>query len=225
MSKLEIEALKRTVTGKKVRFLRREGKTPANIYGHGADSMSVMVDAKKLRMLLARTGPTDLVTLKIEGDAAPTKVLVRDVQQNALTDELLHVDFYRVNMAEKIKAEVPIVFIGDPPALKIKNTILLHHINSLHIEALPDALPHNLKVDLSILTEANQAIFVKDIQLGEGVTLLSDPEQMVAKITEQHRAVEEEEKPKAVAEGAEAAADAEGAAPAEAAGKSTEGKA
>ncbi|HAV10041.1 MAG TPA: 50S ribosomal protein L25 [Dehalococcoidia bacterium] len=224
MSKLEIEASKRTVTGKKVRFLRREGKTPANVYGHGADSLPVMVDAKKMKMLLAKTGPTDLVTLKVEGDAAPTKVLVRDVQQNALTEELIHVDFYRVNMAEKIKAEVPIVFVGEPPALKIKNTILLHHINSLHIEAFPDALPHNVKVDLNILTEANQAIFVKDIQLGSGVTLLSAPEQMVAKITEQHR-VEEEEKPKVAVEGAEAVEGTEGAATAEDAGKPSESKA
>ncbi len=159
--------------------MRREGKTPANIYGHGSDSLPVVVDAKKMKTLLSKTGPTDLVSLKIEGESTPTKVLVRDVQQNALTEELLHVDFYRVNMSEKIKAEVPIIFVGEPPALKIKNTILLHHINSLHIEALPDALPHNVKVDLTVLAEPNQAIFVKDIKLGDGVTLLSDPEQMV----------------------------------------------
>ncbi|HIE17464.1 MAG TPA: 50S ribosomal protein L25 [Dehalococcoidia bacterium] len=191
MKRLELEASKREVLGKKVRFLRRQGLIPANIYGHGINSIPVQLDAKSLKQLLANTGTTDLISLKITGSKTPVRVLVRDVQRNPLTDELLHVDFYQVEMTERIKVEVPLVFIGEAPVLdRVKGTSLLHLVDSLYIEALPDDLPHSLEVDLSLLKEADDAIYVKDIQIGDGITLLSDPEQMVVKVVEARREVE-----------------------------------
>ena len=207
MSKLEIEATPRTISGKKVRFLRREGKIPANMYGQGIESKALAVDTKNMKLLAAQAGKTDLISLNIKG-AASTKVLIREIQRNAITDEFLHVDFYKVNLTEKIKAEIPLVFIGEAPALKIKNTTLLHVMESIEIEALPDRLPHNLKVDLSVLSNPEQAIHARDIPLGEGVTLVSDPDRMVAKVSEARGAAEEEEKP-AEAAGVEGAEDAE----------------
>jgi len=192
MEQLELEVFKREITGKEVRFLRREGITPANLYGHGIDSTSLQVDTKHLEQMLTQAGKTSLVSLNIKDSKTPVKVLVREVQKNPLTDELLHVDFYQVKMTEKITAEVPLLFVGEAPALKNKYTSLLHLVDSLSIEALPDALPHSLEVDLSSLEETNQAIYVKDIHLSDGVTLLSDPEQMVVKIAETRRAVEAE---------------------------------
>ncbi|MBM3119204.1 MAG: hypothetical protein FJ006_06570, partial [Chloroflexi bacterium] len=105
--------------------------------------------------------------------------------------EFLHVDFYHVKMTEKIKVDVPLVFVGEAPVLdKIKNASVLHLIDSLHIEALPDHLPHSLEVDLSSLEELDSAIHVKDIRLGDGITLLSDAEQMVVKVVEARKEVE-----------------------------------
>ena len=187
MERLELEVSKREITGKKTRFLRREGIIPANLYGHGIDSVPLQVDAKHLKQMLAQAGKTDLISLKLTDSKAPRKVIVREVQKNPLTDELLHVDFYQVKMTEKIKAEVPLVFIGEAPVLKNKNTSLLRLIDSLPIEALPDALPHSLEVDLSNLEETDQAIYVKDIHLSDGAILLGDPEQMVIKVTEARR--------------------------------------
>jgi large subunit ribosomal protein L25 len=220
MKRHELEVSKREVTGKKVRFLRRQGLVPANIYGHGIDSTPINVDTRSLKHLLAHAGKTDLISIKLDSSKEPVKVLMREVQRNPLTDEPLHVDFYQVRMTEKIKAEVPIVFVGEAPVLKkIKNSSLLHLLDSVDIEALPDDLPHRFEVDVSHLEELNNAIHVKDISLGRGITLLSDPEQMVVKVAEARK--EEEIVPpvaeaELVEEGAEAAEAAEGGAEAKA---------
>jgi large subunit ribosomal protein L25 len=217
MKRLELEVSKREVTGKKVRFLRREGIVPANIYGHGIDSTAINVDAKSLKHLLAHAGMTDLISLKIGDSKNPLRVLVREVQKNPLTDDLLHVDFYQVKMTQKIKVDVPLVFIGEAPVLKkVKNSSILHLIDSLHIEALPDDLPHSLEVDVSGLEETNQAIHIKDIPLGHDITLLSDPEQMAVKVIEARKEVEEVPVEAEVAEEIEVAEEAEEAAEAEA---------
>jgi len=221
MKRLELEVTKRDVTGKKVRFLRRQGTIPANIYGHGIDSTAINVDAKSLKHLLAHAGSTDLISLKIDDAKNPLRVIVREIQRNPVNDDLLHVGFYQVRMDEKIKADVPVVFIGEAPVLKkVKNSSVFHLIDSLHIEALPDDLPHSLEVDISGLEELDSAIHVKDIPLGDKVTLLSDPEQMAVKVIEARKEeeipvevpvaeeVEAVEGAEEVGEGAEAKAEA-----------------
>ncbi len=201
MDKLELVADKREITGKKVRFIRREGNTPANLYGHGVKSTALQLDTKTLAAILSHAGYTDLISLKVGSSKKPVKVLVKEVQRDPLTADLLHVDFYQVKMTDKLKVDVPLHFTGEAPALKIKNTSLLHLMDTIAIEALPDDLPHNLEIDLSMLAEVDQAIHVKDVHLGDGVTLLADPEQMVVKVTET-RGVKEEA---AMEEGAEEA--------------------
>jgi large subunit ribosomal protein L25 len=213
MKRLELEVSKRDITGKKVRFLRRQGIVPANVYGHGIDSTAINVDTKSLKHLLTRVGSTDLISLKIDDAKNPLRVLVREVQRDPLNDDLLHVDFYQVRMDEKIKADVPLVFVGEAPVLKkVKNSSVLHLIDSLHIEALPDDLPHSLEVDVSGLEELDSAIHVKDIHLDDKVTLLSDPEQMAVKVIEARKEEIPVEVPVAeeveVVEGAEEAEEA-----------------
>lgn len=220
MKRQELEVSKRDITGKKVRFLRRQGIVPANIYGHGIESTAINVDTRSLKHLLAHTGMTDLISLKVDGSKEPIRVLMREIQRNPLTDEPLHVNFYKVSMTEKIKAEVPLVFIGEAPVLrKVKNTTILHLLDALDIEALPDDLPHSFEVDISNLEELDHTIHVKDISLGSGITLLSDPEQMVVKVAEARKEVEvvpEVVEAELAEEGAEEAAEAEGEAEAEA---------
>jgi large subunit ribosomal protein L25 len=191
MKRLELEVLKREVKGKKVRFLRRGGLIPCNIYGHGIESQPVQVEARKLGQIIARAGGTDLIALKIGGTATPGMVLIRDVQRNPMTGEPIHVDFYQVNMAEKLKADVPLVFIGAAPALKLKNVSLLHAMTRLQIEALPDDLPHTIEVDISGLALPEQSIHVKDLKVSSKITILADPDQMLIKVAEVRKAVEE----------------------------------
>lgn len=209
MRQLELEVSKRDIKGKKVRFLRRSGLVPCNIYGHGIESMPVQVEARKLSQVLHSAGGTDLVSLKMKGDNAPGKVLIREVQRNPMTGEPIHVDFYQVNMAEKLKAEVPLVFTGEAPALKLKNVSLMHALTSIHIEALPDDLPHNIEVDISSLAQPEDALHVKDLRISDKITVLTDPDQMIIKVAEV-RKVMEEEAPVAAAEGEEVEGAAEG---------------
>jgi large subunit ribosomal protein L25 len=191
MKRLELEVLKREVKGKKVRFLRRGGLVPCNIYGHGIDSQPVQVEARKLGQIIARAGGTDLIALNIGGTDTPGMVLIRDVQRNPMTGEPIHVDFYQVNMAEKLKADVPLVFTGTAPAMKLKNVSLLHAMTALQIEALPDDLPHNIEVDISSLALPEQSIHVKDLKVSSKITILADPDQMLIKVSEVRKAVEE----------------------------------
>jgi large subunit ribosomal protein L25 len=186
-----------------VRFLRRGGLVPCNIYGNGIESQPVQVEARKLGQIIARAGGTDLIALKIGGTDTPGMVLIRDVQRNPMTGEPIHVDFYQVNMAEKLKADVPLVFTGAPPALKLKNVSLLHAMTALQVEALPDDLPHNIEVDISGLALPEQSIHVKDLKVSSKITILADPDQMLIKVAEVRKAVEEVPAAEVAAEGEE----------------------
>ena len=221
MEKLELEVSKRDVTGKKVRFLRSEGKTPAKIYGPGIDSTPVMVDTKTMEQILIQAGETDLITLKLHGSKAHPKVLIREVQRKPITDELLHIDFYQADLTQSIKVDVPLLFVGEAPVAKRKNVSIITMLDALHIEALPDHLPHDIEVDLSVLEDVDQAILVKDIKLNPELILHTDPEQMIARAVEA-KAAPVEEAPVEEAKAEEVAGEEEAAAETEEAKESEE---
>lgn len=179
MNQIELKASDRAVLGKKVRFLRRQGIMPVHLFGHNVDSQALQTDSSSLQNVLAQAGKTRLINLTLEKDPKPRKVVVREIQKEPITGKLLHVDLYQVSMEEKITMEIPIVLVGESPALKAKDTILTQDLNSLDIECLPDAIPSRIEVDISRLTEAEQEIRVKDIQLGPGITILNNPEVVV----------------------------------------------
>jgi len=210
---LKLKATPRSVLGKKTRFLRRQGITPIHVYGHNIKSLALQCDTAELQHLIAQAGRTRLISLEIDSER-PRTVFVREIQRDPITHELLHVDFYQVKKGEKILVDVPIVFVGEAPALKTKGRMLVHGINSLSIECLPGRVPPQIEVDLSQLEEVEQAIHVKDIALGPEVTVRNDPEQLVIKVSEalvKEAAPEVEE----VAEAEEVEAKAEAEAPAE----------
>jgi len=191
MTDLNIKASQRNVLGKKTRFMRREGTTPAHLFGHGIDSLSLQCDTAKLRRIIARAGMTRLISLDVEGHKEPRSVFIREIQREPCTGELLHVDFYQVKRTEKIRVDVPIILIGEAPAMKEKGRTLTHSLTSLSVESLPDKLPPQIEVDLSPLEEVEDAIFVRDITLSPDVAVITDPDQMVARVSEA-RVIEEE---------------------------------
>jgi len=191
MKQIELAATSREILGKKVRFLRRQGVTPVHLFGHGVESVALQCDTTLLQKVLAQAGRTGLVSLKPD-KKRPRNTLVREIQRNPRTGELLHVDFYQVTATEKIKVEVPIVLVGEAPALKLKENILVQELDRLSVECLPENIPASVELDLGPLTEAEQALRVKDIALGEGVTVTTDPEHVVAKISAQRVEVVEE---------------------------------
>ena len=183
MAEIELEVTNREILGKKVGSLRRQGITPVSLFGHNVKPMALQCDTVQLQRVLAQAGRARLVGLRIDKARKLRNVLVREVQRNAGTGQLLHVAFYQVRKAEKVSAEVPIALVGEAPALKFKENLLMQELNSLTIECLPDDIPPGVEVDISSLSEAEQAIRVKDIKLDEGLTVLNDPEQMVVKIS------------------------------------------
>jgi large subunit ribosomal protein L25 len=181
---LTIEATKRDILGKKTRFLRRQGITPTHLLGHGLESLTLQCDTAKLQRIIARAGTTRLIALGIEGDKKSRSVFIKEIQRNTVTGELLHVDFYQVKRTEKVRVDVPIVLVGEAPAIKEKGCILTHALTTLSIECLPDKLPPQIEVDLSPLKEIGQAIYVRDIALSPDITVNTDPDQMVARVAE-----------------------------------------
>ena len=183
MEQIELKTTNREILGKKVRFLRRQGITPVHLFGHGIKSMSLQCDTAELHRVLAEAGQTQLISLKLDKEKRPRNVIVREVQIEPRKEELLHVDFYEVKMAEQVRVEVPVVLVGEAPALKLKENMLVHELNTLTIECLPANIPTSVEADIASLTESDQAVRVKDIELGEGVTVLNDPGVVVARIS------------------------------------------
>ena len=183
MEGLTLQATMRDVLGKKTRFLRRQGSTPTHLFGHGLESLPLQCDTAKLKRIIAQAGTTRLISLEIEEDKQPRNVFIREIQKDACTGALLHVDFYQIKMKEKIKTDVPIILVGEAPALKEKGRTLLHGVTSLSIECLPDKLPPQVEVDLSPLEKLDRVIYVRDITLSPDITLITDPDQMVVKVS------------------------------------------
>lgn len=207
MEQIELQVTTREILGKKVRFLRRQGITPVHLFGHNVKSLALQCDTAQLQRVLAQAGKTRLVSLHLDKGKKPRSVMIREIQRDWRTDGLLHVDLYQVKTTEKTKVEVPIVLVGEAPALKLKENMLAQELNSLTVECLPTEIPASIEVDLSPLTEVDQAIRVKDITLGEEVTVLNDPELLVVKIS--FRRIEKVEEEVVAEEVAEEAAVAE----------------
>jgi len=187
----ELTASRRDVLGKKVRFLRRKGLTPANVYGANIESIPVQIETSLLERLIASVGRNALITLKVDGKRKVA--MIRDIDRDALTDVLLHVDFFQVEMTHKVKVEVPLVFIGESPVEKVSRLLLLHNLSALQVEAFPSDLPKNIEVDISQLAEANQAIHVRDVPVGDNVEVLTELSELVVQVMESRVEAEAEE--------------------------------
>jgi len=183
MDKLMLKVTNREILGKKVKHLRRQGITPVHLFGHGIESLALQCDTGELERVLAQAGHTELIGLKLDKEKKPRTVVVREFDRDWRRGKLLHVDFYQIKMEEKIRLEVPVVLVGEAPALKSKDNMLEHELDTLTIECLPAKIPANIEVDISSFTEPGQAIRVKNIILGENIAILNDPELVVVKIS------------------------------------------
>ena len=192
MEQIELKAEKRTIIGKRVKGLRREGIIPALLYGPKTEPIPIQCDERELQRVLARAGGTNLISVRIGDAGKPKMTLASEVQRDAITNELYHVDFYQVVMTEKVSAEVNIVFTGQSPAVQQADAMLLQGADSVEIECLPGDLIHSIEVDLSTLLEIDDAIYVKDLQVPANVAILTDGDELVAKVQRLRLAEEEE---------------------------------
>ncbi len=181
MEKVVLKATKRTVTGKQVSQLRRAGQLPGVIYGHNMQPVSISLEAHSAGLTIPKLTSSSIINIELDGKLIPA--LVREKQKNYIKNELIHVDFQAVSLTEKINAAVVIHFSGLSPAVKDYSAIIVHNLTKLEVEALPNDLPERIEVDLSGLAKIGDAIHVRDLSLPETVTVLSDPDIMVAVAT------------------------------------------
>ncbi len=183
MATRTLNARPRTVIGKQTRALRRQGITPAVLYGRGVEPQAIEVDAREASRVLARVSGSTLIEVNVGGEAH--QVLVREVQRHAIRGDIVHVDFLRVAMDVAIRTAVPIDTVGEAPAVKTLGGVLVLGLNEIEVEALPADLPDRISVDLEALKEIGQSITVGDLVIGPRVKLLTQPGELVARVTAQ----------------------------------------
>ena len=208
---LTLEVAPRSAKGKANKALRRSGSVPVHVFGHGIESQGLQAEEKALRHVVHQAGASGLIDIQVEGQ--PQKVMVRKVQRHPVNGKLIHVDFYQVRMDTKTRVRLALLFVGEAPGVKLHDGSLLHAVEAINVEALPGDLPHHLEVDISVLEELDQALHIRDLAIPDKLTVLDDPDEMVAKIQPPRKVEEEVVAPEAAApegaEGAEAPAGAE----------------
>ena len=207
---LELNAQIREVSGKKVKTLREKGVIPAVVYGAGHKPVSIQIESKQFEKVFKIGGESTIIKLKTGEEIK--NVLIHDIARDPVKDNIIHIDFYEVRMDQVITTEVPLVFEGESPAVKNLEGTLVKNLTEVEIEALPKDLPHEIKVDISILQTFDDHIKISDLKLSQGVKILEDPEEVVALVTPprtEEELKELEEKPVEKIEEAEVVAEKE----------------
>ena len=183
MEQVVLKAERREVVGKHVKSLRREGKLPAILYGKQISPIPVVLDWREASRILGRLTRSSLVQIDL-GTEKHT-ALVREKQRNHLTGALLHVDFQVISMTEVIRTRVSVEVVGESPAVKVLNGILVVSMENLEVESLPGDLPSQIEIDISGLKEIGDSLQVRDLVISSKVTVLEDPEAVVVVVTAQ----------------------------------------
>ncbi len=173
----------RTQIGKKVNVLRRQGLVPVHVYGARIEPASLQVEDRTLIRLLAQVGTNVPVSVEYDGSDQENICFVREVQRHPVTEAIIHVDFLRVDVSQKISAGVPVILDGTAPGVTQMGGVLLQNLQSLLVEALPMEMPSAFHVDITILEDFEKTIVVGDIAVAGDVTILNDAEEMIARVT------------------------------------------
>lgn len=180
METISLSATKRTVKGKATSKLRSAGILPGVLYGHNTKATDIELDSREFGKAFKQAGESTLVNLSVDGKTQP--VLIQEVQNHYLTDQPIHVDFYAVNMNEKLKAKIPLHFVGESAAVKNLGGTLVRNLNEVEVECLPADLPHAIEVDISALATFENVINVKDLNVSSKVQILANPDEMVVTV-------------------------------------------
>ncbi len=172
--------------------LRKSGFIPAVLYGHGIENINLSVPAKEFLSAYKEAGESTIVSLDIDGE--DRAVIIHDVQMDYMKNLPNHIDFYQIKAGEKMTAEVSLLFEGEAPAVKNLGGILVKTMSKVEVEALPKDLPHNIKVDLSKLTEIDSVIHIFDLEVSSGVKFIAPANSVVASISQAREEEKEEVK-------------------------------
>ncbi|MEK7612090.1 MAG: 50S ribosomal protein L25 [Patescibacteria group bacterium] len=172
---------KREIPGKKPKQLREEGLIPGELYGYGTENIHVSIPEKDFARVFKAAGESSLVDIEIAGKSH--SVVIHDVVHDSVTDKVIAVDFYQVNLNEPVEVSIPFNFIGIPPAVKDFGGNLVKTLHELAVKVLPNNIPHAIDVDLSALREIGNSVHIKDIVIPKGVQVLISEETVLATVT------------------------------------------
>ncbi len=190
-------------SGKKTEALKKSGRIPAVVYGPGIKNVLVDIDYHEFQKVFEETGESSLVDLKIQGGpGAPSgsypekrPVLIHEIQKDPVTDKFIHIDFFQVSLTEAVAVKIPLVFEGLSLAVKDLEGTLVKNISELEIKALPQNLPHEIRVSVDKLNTFEDHILVKDLALPEDVKVLAKADEIVVSVAPPAKVEEELAKP------------------------------
>jgi large subunit ribosomal protein L25 len=191
MEKTVLKATKRTVTGKQVKQLRRQGLLPGVVYGYNMQPTPISLDAHSAGLVLPKLTSSSIVTIDLEGKQIAA--LVREKQRNFIKNFFTHVDFQAVSLTETIRTSVSLHFHGTAPAIKEFQAAIVTNMTEIEVEALPNDLPERIEVDLTKLAALGDAIHVRDLPIPAGVAVLTDGDEVVVVATATREEAEETE--------------------------------
>ncbi len=181
--KVELEVSRREITGKATKRLRKAGIIPANIFGHQEASQTMQIDAVAFERLRRSHEAKGIITLKLPDGTGRQTALIRHVQRNPLNGKVIHVDFFRVSLKERLNVKVALRFVGDAPAVKNEGGVLLHLMDAIEVECEAGEIPEYLEVDVTPLAEIDAILHAEDVPLPAKFTLITDPNEGVAKVS------------------------------------------
>ena len=177
-----LAAERRAVLGKHVKQLRQQGWVPGVMYGHGFEAIPLQFENRSISKLLSHVAGSQLISIQVADEKEPEMALVRDVQRDVIKGTILHVDFYRVEMTERLTADIPLVIVGESPVTALHEGILLQGISAIEVECLPGDLVDEIAVDLSDLVEVGQGVYVRDLAIPSGIDVLTDTDEMIVRL-------------------------------------------
>jgi large subunit ribosomal protein L25 len=182
---IKLSAKVRKETGKKNYALKEAGRIPAIVYGHKVKNILLDIDYKEFQKVLREAGESSLIELDVEGEKEKKPVLVHEIQKDPVSDLFIHIDFFQASLKEEVQVKVPLVFEGTSLAVKDLGGTLVKNISELEVKALPQNLPHEIKVSIDSLNTLDSHILVKDLILPKDVKALAKPEEIVVSVAAQ----------------------------------------
>ncbi len=177
-----IVAAPRVVLGKKVKQLRRQGRLPANVFGRGLPSLAIDIEAREFSRNIKASGLRSMFELNVSGEARPRYVIIRGMTRAGGTGDPIHVDFFQVDPSKPITANVPLRLVGESPAVRDLAGTLVQGVDLLHVRCLPLAIPDAIEADVSGLNGFDVTLTVADLDVPEGVEILTDTSVPVATV-------------------------------------------
>lgn len=179
--------------GKKVKKARKKGIIPAILYGPKTENIPLEINLKEFEKVYQQAGESSLIQLQV--DKKNFLVLIHALEIDSISQKPIHIDFYQPKLDEEITVTIPLVFEGVSPAVKELGGTLIKNIHQLEVKALPQNLPHEIKVDISALKTFEDVVTIKDLVMPQGVKILKEPNETVAFVAELEKVEEELKKP------------------------------